>query len=54
MVFGVVTAIQVPLLSVNLCALLEELAFFCLLEDEQGLSMGDLIELYCACVNSGY
>ena len=53
-VFGVVTAIQVPLLSVNLCAILEELAFFCLLEDEQGLSMGDLIELYCAVLNSGY
>ena len=54
MVFGVVTAIQVPLLFVNLWALLEELAFFCLLEDEQGLSMGDLIELYCTCVNRGY
>ena len=42
------------MLSVNLCALLEELAFFCLLEDEQGLSMGDLIELYCAVLFSGY
>ena len=42
------------MLSVNLCALLEELALFCLLEDEQGLSMGDLIELYYAVLNSGY
>ena len=42
------------MLFVNLCATLEELAFFCLLEDEQGLSMGDLIELYCAVLNGGY
>ena len=49
-----ITAIQVPLLSVNLCAILEELAFFCLLEDEQGLSMGDLMELYYTELYSGY
>ena len=42
------------MLSVNLCAVLEELAFFCLLEDEQGLIWGSLIELYFAVLNNGY
>ena len=49
-----ITAIQVSHAVCEPLCLLEELAFFCLLEDEQGLSMGDLIEIYYACVNSGY